>query len=54
MLVCIECQQVGTEVSKKPKFTIIFDPKFKNPNKLCVCDECLIKKYKSMVNKNPI
>ena len=54
MLVCENCQTVEWGYQKKPRFTIIFDPRFKNPSKLCICDDCLIEMYKKMVNKKLI
>jgi hypothetical protein len=54
MLVCINCQEVETLVSKKPSFTYYLNPKFNIPRKLCVCDQCWIEMYKKYGNKNPI
>lgn len=52
MIVCEMCGTVDERYSKKSRFTIIFDPRFKNPDKLCICDDCLMNEYKKLRQTN--
>ena len=54
MLVCEICKTAECGYQKKSIFTIFLNPRFKDLNTLCICDNCWIEMYKKMVNRKLI